>query len=144
MDSFIVVKYIHIIGIMTVFSSLVAEHLLLESRMTRRAIQRLSIVDAIYGVGALIVLSAGFILWFVVGKPPEFYSGGWVIYTKLGLFGMVGAMSLIPTFYFLKERKGDPEEMVDIPPKMKMILRIELTLLFIIPLLGVMLSHGIR
>lgn len=138
------VKYLHYLGIFAVVSSLVAEHLLIEDRLSRKAIQRLSVIDAIYGIGALITLGAGFTLWFGVGKPTEFYSSGWIIYTKLGLFGLVGAMSLIPTFYFLKERKGDPEEVVDIPKKMKMIVRIELTLLMIIPLLAAMMAMGVR
>ena len=144
MTSYILVKYLHILGIMAVFSSLVAEHLLIEGRMTRRAIQRLSIVDAVYGMGALITLGAGFLLWFVVGKPAAFYSSGWIVYTKLALFGVIGTISIIPTVYFIKQRKGDPEEIVDIPRKMKMILRIELTILFLIPLLGVMLAQGVR
>lgn len=129
---------------MVVFSSLVAEHLLLENRMSRRAIRRLSVVDAVYGMGALIIVGAGFVLWFVVGKPSEFYSGGWIVYTKLALFGAIGTMSIVPTMYFLKERNGDPNEVVEIPGKMKMILRIELTILFLIPLLGVMLAQGVR
>lgn len=144
MTSYIIVKYLHILGILAVFSSLVAEHLLIEDRMTRKAIRRLSIVDAVYGIGALTILGAGFVLWFVVGKPAAFYSDGWIIYTKLALFGVVGTLSIIPTMYFLKERKGAPEEMVEIPAKMKMIVRIELTILFLIPLLGVMLAQGIR
>lgn len=144
MTAYIVVKYLHIVGILLVFSSLVAEHLLLEDKMTRKAIRRLSIVDAVYGMGALVILGAGFVLWFGVGKPAAFYSEGWIVYTKLGLFGVIGTISLIPTLFFLKERKGNPEEIVEIPGKMKMILRIELTLLLIIPLLGVMLAQGVR
>jgi putative membrane protein len=143
MTGYILVKYLHYLGILAVFSSLVGEHLLLEDRLSRKAIQRLSIVDAVYGIGALLVMGAGFTLWFGVGKPAEFYSNGWIIYAKLILFGVVGAISLIPTFYFLKERKGHPEELVDIPRKMKMILRIELTLVLIIPLLGAMMAMGV-
>lgn len=144
MTAYVVVKYLHIVGILLVFSSLVAEHLLLEDKMIRAAIRRLSIVDAVYGMGALLILGAGFVLWFGVGKPAAFYSEGWIVYTKLGLFGVIGAVSLIPTMFFLKERKGNPDEIVEIPGKMKMILRIELTLLLIIPLLGVMLAQGVK
>ena len=144
MTAYIIVKYLHIVGILLVFSSLVSEHLLLENKMTRAASRRLSIVDAVYGMGALLILGAGLVLWFGVGKPAAFYSGGWIVYAKLGLFGIIGTISLIPTMFFLKERKGNQEEIVEIPGKMKMILRIELALLLIIPLLGVMLAQGIR
>lgn len=143
MMTYILVKYVHYLGILAVFSSLVGEHLLLEDRLSRKAIQRLSLVDAVYGVGALLTIGAGFVLWFVVGKPAEFYSNGWIIYAKLIIFGIIGAISLIPTFYFLKERKGNPEEVIDIPKKMKMILRIELALIIIMPLLGALMATGV-
>lgn len=141
--TYVLVKYVHYLGILAVFSSLVGEHLLLEDRLPRKAIQRLSIVDAVYGVGALLTIGAGFVLWFVVGKPAEFYSNGWIIYSKLIIFGIIGAISLIPTFYFLKERKGDPEEVIEIPKKMKVILRIELTLIVVLPLLGALMAMGV-
>lgn len=143
MMTYVLVKYVHYLGILAVFSSLVGEHLLLEDRLPRKAIQRLSIVDAVYGVGALLTIGAGFVLWFVVGKPAEFYSNGWIIYSKLIIFGIIGAISLIPTFYFLKERKGDPEEVIEIPKKMKVILRIELTLIVVLPLLGALMAMGV-
>jgi len=143
MSAYILVKYLHYVGIMAVFSSLVAEHLLLADKMPRKSIQRLSLVDAVYGIGAILVTTAGFLLWFKFGKPSDFYSNGWIIYVKLGVFGFIGLISLIPTFYFLAQRKGDPEEMVDIPRKMKIIVRIELTLLLVMPLLGAMLAQGI-
>jgi len=143
MNAYILVKYLHYLGILAVFSSLVGEHLLIADKMSRKSIQRLSIVDAVYGMGAILVTVAGFLLWFKFGKPSDFYSNGWIIWVKLSVFGVVGAISLIPTFYFLAERKGSPEEIVDIPKKMKMIIRIELTLLIIMPLLGAMMAQGI-
>jgi len=143
MNAYIIVKYLHYLGILAVFSSLVGEHLLIGDKMSRKSIQRLSIVDAVYGMGAILVTAAGFLLWFKYGKPSDFYSNGWIIWVKLSVFGVVGAISLIPTFYFLAQRKGNPEEIVDIPKKMKMIIRLELTLLIVMPLLGAMMAQGI-
>ena len=63
MTAYILLKYLHYLGILAVFSSLVEEHLLLEDKLSRKAIQRLSIVDAVYGIGALLVMGAGF-TWY--------------------------------------------------------------------------------
>lgn len=143
MNAYIIVKYLHYLGILAVFSSLVGEHLLIADKMPRKSIQRLSVLDAVYGMGAILVTTAGFLLWFKYGKPTDFYSNGWIIWTKLSVFGIVGAISLIPTFFFLAQRKGDPEEIIDIPKKMKTIIRIELALLIVLPLLGAMMAQGI-
>jgi putative membrane protein len=45
--------------------------------------------------------------------------------------------------FFIKNRKGNPDEVVSIPSKLFMALRLELLLLFIIPLLAGLMAHGI-
>jgi putative membrane protein len=139
----IAVKYMHFLSIFFIVAALSAEYILLKNEMTRREIGRLATIDAIYGISALTLLAAGFSLWFWVGKPAEFYSKNWIFMTKLTLFIIVGLLSIIPTIFFLKQRKGDAGEMVAIPRKIKMMVRIELLILFFIPLLATLMSKGI-
>ena len=75
--------------------------------MSRYEIKRIPKIDGIYGLGAILVLVAGLLLWFAVGKPAQFYSRNWIFHTKLTMFVVLGLLSIYPTIFFLKNRKGD-------------------------------------
>ncbi len=112
--------------------------------MTRREIGRLARIDAVYGIAALTLLGAGLTLWLSnIGKPAEFYSRNWIFHTKISLFLLVGILSIYPTVFFIKQRKGAPEESVNVPKSVFTLLRLELTLLVIIPLLAGLMARGV-
>lgn len=140
----ILLRYLHFISIFVIVSALVAEHLLLKKELTRKELTRLSRIDAVYGIAAVVLVAAGLTLWLgSFGKPSIVYSKNWIFHLKLTLFIIVGLLSIYPTVFFIKQRKGDPEDKVTIPGILFWMLRIELTLLFIIPLLAGLMSHGI-
>jgi putative membrane protein len=140
----ILFRYIHFISIFAIVGSLASEHLLLKKELTRKELQRLSRIDAVYGLAALTLLAVGLTLWLgSLGKPSEFYTRNWIFHTKITCFLTVGLLSIYPTMFFIKNRKGDPEEIVAIPKKLLMMVRIELLLLFIIPLLAGLMAKGI-
>ena len=139
----ILVKYIHFISIFTIIGALVGEHLLLKPTMTRAEIKRISKLDGAYGVSAILLLAAGFTLWFGVGKPAAYYSSNWAFLIKLGLFVAVGLLSVYPTVFFMKNRKGEQHESISIPTNIKLFVRIQLGLLFVIPLLATMMAKGL-
>ena len=138
-----IVKYFHIIFIFGVVSTVVAEHLLLKEQMTRQEVRRVAILDGIYGACAIALLAMGLLMWFVLGKPAEYYNVNWIFHLKVGLFVVVGLLSIVPTRYLLKNRKGDQQEVIAVPKSIKMIIRLELLLLFIIPLLATLMAQGI-
>lgn len=140
----IFLRYLHFISIFAIVGSLTAEHLLLRDSLTRREIKRLSIVDSVYGIAAMVLLAAGLTLWLGgVGKPTEFYSKNGIFHAKITCFALVGLLSIYPTVFFIRNRKGNPDEIVNMPKSIKMMLRIELLLLFIIPLLAGLMSRGV-
>ncbi|NOT75771.1 MAG: DUF2214 family protein [Cyclobacteriaceae bacterium] len=140
----ITLRYIHFISIFAIVGSLVSEHLLLKKTLTRSEIGRIAKIDAVYGIAAVTLLTAGLILWLGgVGKPTYFYSKNWIFHTKITLFAIIGLLSIWPTVFFLKNRKGDMNEIVPVPVSVVMMLRIELMLLFIIPLLAGLMAHGV-
>ena len=143
MTAEIILRYIHFISIFGIVGTLVSEHLLLKKEMTRAEIKRVSRIDAIYGLAALTLLGAGLTLWLGgVGKPTEFYSQNWIFHTKLTLFIMIGLLSIYPTIFFIKNR-SDGLELVQIPALIFWMLRLELLLLFIIPLLAGLMARGV-
>lgn len=140
----IFLRYLHFICIFAIVGSLVSEHMLLRKTLSRREIARLATIDAVYGVAALILVGAGLTLWLgSIGKPSVFYSKNWIFHTKLTAFIVIGLMSIKPTIFFTRNRKGNPEEIVAVPKSVFMMLRMELLLLFIIPLLAGLMAKGV-
>ena len=137
-------RYVHFISIFAIVATITAEHLLLKKSLTRAEISRLAKIDGVYGVAALLLLSVGLTLWLGgIGKPAEFYSKNWIFHIKLTLFVIIGLLSIYPTVFFLKNRKGDPHETIVIPDRIFWMLRMELLLLFIIPLLAGLMARGV-
>lgn len=137
-------RYIHFICIFAIVGSLVSEHMLLRKTLSRAEITRLAKIDTVYGIAALTLVAAGLTLWLGgVGKPAYFYSKNWIFHTKLTVFIVIGLLSIGPTVFFLKNRKGNPSDMVDVPKSIFMMLRMELLLLFIIPLLAGLMARGV-
>ncbi len=140
----ILLRYLHFICIFAIVSSLVAEHILLKPNLKRKEIGRLAKIDGIYGFSVLCLFAAGMTLWLGGhGKPSEFYTENALFQTKLGLFLAIGLLSIFPTVFFFKKRKGDQAELIPIPKSVFWIIRLELLLVFIIPLLAGLMAKGI-
>ncbi|MCS6975166.1 MAG: DUF2214 family protein [Cyclobacteriaceae bacterium] len=137
-------RYIHFISIFAIVGSLASEYVLLKQTLSRAELNRLAKVDAVYGIAAITLLAAGLTLWLGgFEKPSEFYSKNWIFHLKLTLFILVGLLSIYPTVFFLKNRRGKPDETVTVPSVVFIILKMELALLFIIPVLAGLMSRGI-
>ena len=136
------IRSIHFIGIMILFSAVFAEHMLITKEMKIAQFKKVAVIDAIYGISALLVLVAGFMLWFSVGNTPEFYTTNWVFHLKLMLFVVVLILSLFPTIFLIKNRKHEGETIV-IPGYLIMLIRIELLLLICIPIVATVMAKGL-
>jgi len=138
----IFVRILHFLGIIILASALVGEHLLISKEMNLKSFKKLVIVDAIYGIGAIATLVGGVLLWFVVGKPADFYSFNFIFHIKLTVFLTVGLLSIFPTVYFLRNRKSVSDSIV-IPSYIVKIIRMELCLLVFLPLLATLIARGV-
>ena len=144
MTTELLLRYLHFISIFTIAATLVAEHLLLKKELSRNELKRLSRIDAVYGIAALVLLGAGLTLWLGgFGKPTEWYSKNWIFHVKLTMFIAIGLLSIYPTVFFIRNGKGNPEEAVLVPSAVFWMLRVELLLLFTIPLLAGLMAKGV-
>lgn len=144
MNPEILLRYLHFVSIFTISGVLISEHLLLRKAMTRAEIGRLARIDAIYGFAALTLLTVGLTLWLGgFGKPAIYYSQNWVFHLKLFFFLMIGILSIYPTVFFIRNRKGDSAQLVTVPASIFWLLRLELMLLALIPLLAGLMARGI-
>jgi len=140
----IFIRYLHFISLFVMASAMVAEHLLFKPQMTWQELQRMTTIDNVYGVSAITVVIAGLILWFGVGKAADFYSQNWIFLTKVGVFTIIGLLSIYPTIFFARNRKGKSlEELVEVPTTILFLIRLELALLLFIPLLATLMARGI-
>jgi putative membrane protein len=145
----ILIPYLHFIGIMTLMGALIAEHLLLKPGLNKEQINQLALVDLVYAVSVVIVLTTGLLQWFVYGKDSAYYLSNPIFHIKLTLFIILGILSIMPTIKFLRWRKQFkagtvPENMDKYVKRLLMYLRLELLIVAIIPLLGVMTAMGFR
>ncbi|WP_338846011.1 DUF2214 family protein [Massilia sp. W12] len=136
----ILLRYIHFFGILLLGAALFAENLLLRPVLQQDEVRRLARIDALYGLAALLVLGAGLSLWLIGAKGAAFYSKNPVFHAKLGLFALMGLASLIPTVFFLKNRSL-PQ--VNAPASVRLIVRMQLLALPLLPLLAVLMARGI-
>ena len=139
----ILVRYLHFASILVLASALVSEHLLLSGSVTRAQLKRVRRLDAIYGIAAIVVFVTGLLQWVHVGKPAMFYTKNWIFHLKLTAFVLVAFLSIYPTVFFIRNRSGSDNEEVQIPKSVIMTIRLEMLLLFILPLLAVLIARGV-
>jgi len=143
MTELIVARYVHFISIMFVFAMVWAEYFLVNRKILRADLIKLFTIDGIYGLFSLVAVGAGLYLWFGTGKPASFYNTNGLFHLKVGLFVVVGILSLCPTTFYFKNRKGDKSDEITLPAYIKKIIVVELILLCIIPVLATIMSRGI-
>jgi putative membrane protein len=144
MNTEILLRYIHFVSIFTIVGALTAEHLLLKKTLTRKEINRIATIDGIFGLASLTLVGAGLTLWFGdVGKPSVYYTKNWIFHIKITLVVLMALLSIYPTIFFLKNRKGNAEEIVNVPNSIFWTVRLELFLLSIIPLFAALMARGV-
>ncbi len=148
MAAHVLTAYLHFLGIMTLMATLLAEHVTLQPNMTRLHMQRLAMIDLLYGIAAGIVFITGLLRFAYFGKGMPFYLGNPLFYVKVGLFLLVALISIYPTVQFLSWRKllkqdQVPEVDIQRATRLRYLIRLELGLLLVIPLLAVLMARGI-
>lgn len=139
---------LHYLSIFILFALLTSEHVLLRQGLDNATARRLQRIDIAYGISAGLVLATGLVrvLWF--GKGLAFYLHNWVFHLKVGLFILIGLLSILPTLTFFNWRNellaGQPPKISDGGLKRTIwIIRLELLLLVCIPLLASLMARGI-
>lgn len=137
----VIVRYLHFMGIIVLAATIFAEHLLIKAEMSSVEIRKIAIIDAVFGFAAIVVLIAGLSLWLWIGKPAAFYAGNVLFHIKITAFMVLGLLSLYPTMFFVRHRKTTAASIV-IPKVIIHLIRAELALLLVIPLLAVLMARG--
>jgi len=140
--------YLHFIAIFTLFGFLTAEAVLIRRTLDREGVRLLGRVDLWYFGSAIAVLATGIARMSLGAKGTDFYLSAWPIYVKLGLFLVVGTMSVYPTLAFIRWRRelGHDHAWTLPPPQqrtMRRMVMIEIHLAALIPAVAVVMSRGL-
>lgn len=138
----VLIRYLHLFAVLVLAGTLIIENIAINKEISREDLRNLLKVDAVYGLSAGLVALLGITLWLWVGKPSAFYSTNPVFHAKLGLFVVVGLLSIYPTVFFFRQRKTAVEP-IAVPTGVIRVMRIELVLLAIIPMLAFLMARGI-
>lgn len=141
-------SFLHFAAIFGIVGALVVEWATISESPTYREAALLQRCDRWYGVFAGVVLVAGFLRVFYFEKGSAFYFANPFFHAKLGLFIIIGLLSLYPTVRFIKWRAqmtgGKPPA---VPPAeyraIRTVLRIELLLLVAMALCAALMARGV-
>jgi len=135
-------RLLHFAAIFAFAGALAIENMAIKPQISGEDARNLAKVDAVCGISAIAVLAFGLTLWLWVGKPSEFYSSNPLFHVKVGLFALMALCAVVPTVFFNKNRKSE-EEVIEVPKLLRLLLKFQLVLLVIIPVLALLMARGI-
>jgi len=144
----LVLEFIHHLAVFGIVGVLAAEFAMLTPGLAGPKLQRLGALDGVYGGLAGLVVIAGFarVIWGDAGW--QFYVLNWVFWTKIGLFVVVGLLSVPPTIAIARWRRAgrtDPSFAVpaDGVARLRRYFFAEFAVLAFIPIFAAVMARGI-
>jgi putative membrane protein len=139
---------LHHICVFGLFVILAAEMTLVHPGISAETVMRVVRIDGMYGLLAGLALVAGGLRVFYGAKGAEFYTHNPVFWIKLGLFLVIGLLSILPTLNYFRWRKALRENLNALPDAAainttRKIIHIQLALLFLLPILAALMARGI-
>ena len=141
--------YLHFAAIFTLFAFLTVQAMLLRaSPLDERLVRLLGRAD-IWAAGAAgVTLLSGFLRAGLGAKGGDLYFNAWPIYVKIGLFVVVGLMSIKPTLNYIRWRKAyEQDPGFTVPPaehaSTRKTVMAEVHIAALIPIFAVVLARGL-
>ena len=148
MTATITAAYLHHAAAFLIVAALMVELVVLKTELTLASARSVLRMDMVYGIAALVLLVVGFVRVFHTEKGSAYYFDSGSFLLKLALFIVVGLLSIYPTIKFMGWRKAlragrVPELDAVTRRKVRMLIHVELTLLFVIMLMAIMMARGV-
>ncbi len=139
---------LHHIAAFAVTATLAYEFLAFRRNLTVEEARRILKVDTAYGISAGLLVVVGLLRVFFFEKGSAFYLNNDMYWTKMGLFIIVGLLSIYPTVRFLKWRTALNENRApEIPENefknIRRLLHLELVGIGLILVVAPMMARGI-
>jgi len=92
----------HFIAVFGIVATIFFEWMTISPTPSYIEARRLQLCDRWYGLSAVVILVVGFARVFHFEKGKEFYFANPFFHAKLGLFVLIGLLSIYPTVRFIK------------------------------------------
>jgi len=140
LDLFLAVA--HHLLIFTLFGVLIAEFVAVRPGMTNVMVERIAAIDLWYGVVAALILAVGFGRAIFAAKGWLYYSHNAFFWAKIGVFVIIGLLSVQPTLAFISWRRA-----VDAPEdpqisRIRGLLCAEVVLFLLLPVFAAAMARG--
>jgi len=96
--------FLHHLCAFTLVSAVAIEFMLVRQELTLASARRLQVTDIVLGIAAGALLVVGLLRVFFFEKGADYYFHSHAFHAKLGLFIVIGLLSIIPTVEFLSWR----------------------------------------
>jgi len=142
-----ILAYVHLLAILTMVVFIASEAALCRVEwLNAAAVERIARVDMVYGIAAIGVLLTGVARTWWGMKGTAWYWTNPLLHVKLGLFIIVGVLSIFPTLTYFRWRKavrssGALPEAAEVRKTRKLVM-IQAHLIALIPLVAVFLARG--
>ena len=142
------VAYVHYLGIILCFGSLLYERFTLKVDINRNETISMIIADVIYGLAGLALLITGILRVKYFGQGSDFYTSNPVFWIKVTLYIFVGLLSLYPTTTYILwaiplSKNKLPVISESLVKRFKLIITTELVGFATIPLFATLMARGI-
>jgi len=135
-------RLLHFAALILLAGAVVIQNIAIRPSISDEDARNLAKVDKAAGLGALLSLVFGLLLWLWVGKPAAFYSDNPVFHVKLGLYLLLIALAVRPAV-FLQRRAHTTQAEISVPGSVRLLLRLELVVLIVIPVLAFLMARGV-
>ncbi len=142
------VAYIHYLSFMLCFGALIYERISLKTSPNKKEAISMVVADVVYGIAGIALLVSGIYRVIKFGQGSDFYTQNPLFWAKMVTFGLVGGLSLYPTFTYvlwaIPLSKGElPNVTSKLVSRLKMIINIELMGFASIPFLATLMARGV-
>jgi putative membrane protein len=133
----------HHLTIFALFGVLTAELVMLRPGMDAVALRRIASVDLCYGILAAVILAFGFARAVFAAKGWAFYQHNALFWAKIGLFFVVGLISVPPTITYLRWNREGAEAPTDREiTVIRRLIWLEVGLFAALPVLAAAMARG--
>jgi putative membrane protein len=142
------VAYLHHLVAFSLVTTVLLQNILLRNKVDHKSINQLRMIDAIYGISAALILLIGLLRVYFFEKGSAYYFSSNSFILKMTFFILVGILSIFPTLRISKWSKqfnNDSHFVLELKnyQQVKIVKRMELFLLFFIPLFAIFMAKGI-
>ena len=137
-----IARYLHFIAIFGVIATLIIKNTAIKTLISEEDAINLAKVNLFFNLSLILTCIGGLVLWFWVGRPSNFYTQNPLFLAKLILFTLIFLLSLFTSNFFRKHREPK-KETIEAPKLIVLLLRLQLIILAIIPLIAFLITRGV-